>query len=227
MNNFDILVEYEPTLVSNWKVSYGTPVSCFKTWDRYTAVRHAKIVAKRNTPSQLIIRGKNGAGSRTIKFRGERQEEATSLSGLTIGKLVLWSTVLMLIVFIFIFSLVFFPVRWILRRLNEVVGELLGDTRYLRGVSRQHSRRKHGTKLCRAPGAGLLKIADFFFSARTVELCFNQLVADWRGEYFEALSNGRIYKAQWISMRYRYRFVMAMGLSNLFSFFARFLPAKK
>lgn len=67
------------------------------------------------------------------------------------------------------------------------------------------------------PGAILLAIVDFLFSHRYVEHTFKSLVADWRYEYFEALKQGRTYKAHWISARYRYRFIMAMSLSRIFS----------
>jgi hypothetical protein len=71
--------------------------------------------------------------------------------------------------------------------------------------------------ISKAPGINLLALVDFLFSPKTVEQTFKPLVADWRTEYFEALKQGRTKKARWISMRYRYSFIMAMSLSKVFS----------
>jgi hypothetical protein len=71
--------------------------------------------------------------------------------------------------------------------------------------------------LSKLPGAILLTTVDFLFSPITVEKTFKPLVADWRYEYFEALKQGRTYKAHWISIRYRCAFVWAMSLSKVFS----------
>lgn len=69
----------------------------------------------------------------------------------------------------------------------------------------------------KAPGQVLLSIVDFFFSPTTVENVFKPIVADWRVEYFDALRDGKRWKAQWIRVRYSLRFVMAMGLSKVLS----------
>lgn len=68
------------------------------------------------------------------------------------------------------------------------------------------------------PGTNLLALVDFLFSPKTVEQTFRPIVSDWRYEYYEALKQGHKYKARWISMRYRYSFIMAMSLSKIFSF---------
>ena len=72
-------------------------------------------------------------------------------------------------------------------------------------------------RISKAPGTRLLLIVDFLFSPATVEETFKPTVADWRKEYFEALRQKRFLKAGWISVRYRYRFILAMGLSKVFS----------
>lgn len=73
------------------------------------------------------------------------------------------------------------------------------------------------SRIQKAPGANLLAVAEFFFSHQTVEQTFRPLVADWRYEYCEALKESRKWKGRWISVRYRYSFIMAMGLSKVFS----------
>ena len=77
--------------------------------------------------------------------------------------------------------------------------------------------------LTRAPGMYLLTVADFIFRPTTVELTFRPLIAEWQSEYFEALKQGRKYKARWITIRYRFAFactfIKAMGLSKVFSVF--------
>src|SRR5262249_3070085 len=72
--------------------------------------------------------------------------------------------------------------------------------------------------IVRPPGARLLFLADFLFSAKTVDQTFKPLVADWRFEYFEALKGGQKLKARWISIRYLHSFVMAASFSRLLQF---------
>lgn len=58
---------------------------------------------------------------------------------------------------------------------------------------------------------------DFFFSPKKVENVFKPIIADWHHEYFDALKQGRKWKARWISVRYNYAFIMALGLSKVWS----------
>lgn len=69
----------------------------------------------------------------------------------------------------------------------------------------------------KAPGSKLLAFVEFFYSPKTVEHTFKPLVADWHHELFEALKTKRTWKALWISVRYRYAFIKAMGLSKVWS----------
>ena len=55
----------------------------------------------------------------------------------------------------------------------------------------------HRREVREAPGTRILRIADFLYSPATVEKIFKQEVADWRLEYFEALKEGRNWKARW------------------------------
>jgi hypothetical protein len=52
-----------------------------------------------------------------------------------------------------------------------------------------------------APGYLLLKITEFLFSKKTQADIFDQLIADMREEYFEALNVRRRRKAQWVRIR--------------------------
>lgn len=92
------------------------------------------------------------------------------------------------------------------------------DTIYRTSRVRQARSRAKGTRKMRgAPGTWWLQLVDFFFSPKTVEQTFKPIVADWRTEYTEALHQKRFLKARWINVRYTYHFIMAMGLSKLFS----------
>ncbi len=86
-------------------------------------------------------------------------------------------------------------------------------------VKRNWGLARHGSnlKIRGAPGSLLLRIVKFFFAPATVEFVFNPLVADWRDEYCAALNDKRPWKARWIGVRYRFSFLMAMGLSRAFS----------
>jgi hypothetical protein len=77
----------------------------------------------------------------------------------------------------------------------------------------------------KAPGTNLLRFVDFFFAASTMEKTFKPLVADWRTEYFDALQQGRKIKARWISVRYMWAFMLAMGLSRIMALFKKFSSA--
>jgi hypothetical protein len=80
-------------------------------------------------------------------------------------------------------------------------------------------------RIKKAPGSLLLRLVDFFYSSKTVENTFLPLVADWRNEYFEALMKGRKWKAQWISISYRYSFIQMMG-SGIISAIIKILKAR-
>lgn len=73
-------------------------------------------------------------------------------------------------------------------------------------------------RIRKAPGSSLLALVEYFYSPKLVEGVFKPIVADWRSEYFESLQEGRSRKAAWINARYLFSFVMAMGLSKVFSF---------
>jgi hypothetical protein len=78
-----------------------------------------------------------------------------------------------------------------------------------------------GPKVHKAPGYRLLAFVRFFYSSNVVTRVFEPLVADWQMEYCEALSQGRTVKARWISIRYSWQSVLAMGLLRVFYFISR------
>jgi hypothetical protein len=82
-------------------------------------------------------------------------------------------------------------------------------------------------KIKQAPGTKLLSFVEFFYSPKTVEEVFKPVIADWRTEYFDALKQKRTIKAHWISVRYKYHFVVAMGVSKVYSLFRSILSARK
>jgi hypothetical protein len=65
------------------------------------------------------------------------------------------------------------------------------------------------------PGTRWLSFVVFFYSPKTVELTFKPIIGEWQHEIFEALKEKRTIKARWISMRYRWAFLKAMGLSKV------------
>lgn len=83
-------------------------------------------------------------------------------------------------------------------------------------------RRVRVKRIRNVPGTKLLLIVDFFYSPKAVEETFKPTIADWHAEYFEALKQEKFLKARWISVRYTYRFVLAMGLSQVFSIIKSF-----
>lgn len=64
-----------------------------------------------------------------------------------------------------------------------------------------------------APGGHLLQLVDFFYSKKTVKRVFEQIVGDMREEHFEALHQGRKWKAAWVLVRGYWGFLKAMNLS--------------
>lgn len=85
-----------------------------------------------------------------------------------------------------------------------------------RGMLRRDQR--NDTRLIsKAPGGRLLAVVEYLYSPKTVEEVFEQIVADWRTEYFDALKEGKHGKAAWVKARYVFRFIMAMGLSRALS----------
>jgi len=103
----------------------------------------------------------------------------------------------------------FYLVTWLHKRVDE-----------LSGLSKRQL-------VKRPPGTRLLQIADFLSSPTNVEQVFEPLVADWQKEYFDALQQGRTLKARWISVRYYWRSILALGLSKVFSLLRSFTSARK
>lgn len=69
----------------------------------------------------------------------------------------------------------------------------------------------------RAPGGLLLSVVEFLFTKRSVEQVFVPTIVDMRDEYFEALSQNRIWKARWVRLRGTWKFFVAMGLDRVLS----------
>lgn len=82
-------------------------------------------------------------------------------------------------------------------------------------------------KIKMAPGLRLLRIVEWVFSEKTVELEFKPMIAEWHHEYFEALKEKRWIKAHWVSTRHRYGFFKSIIKSEVISFFRNFLSAGK
>jgi hypothetical protein len=109
-------------------------------------------------------------------------------------------------------------------KLREVLGS---GARFFQGLATRLRFRAANIpqKIKEPPGTKLLTLVEFFYSRKTVEEVFKPIIADWRTEYFEAISQKRDVKAAWISTRYRYRFMLAMGVEKLYSFFRSIISA--
>lgn len=65
-------------------------------------------------------------------------------------------------------------------------------------------------KIKSPPGSYLLTTANFLYKKETVKGVFEQIVSDWRTDYFDALSEKKTLKRRWISVRGHYEFYSAM-----------------
>lgn len=72
--------------------------------------------------------------------------------------------------------------------------------------------RKNVNSVSRPPGSFLLSVSNFFCSKKTQEDVAEQVIADMRIEYNQALFEKRKIKARWIRIRYCWIFVCAVGL---------------
>lgn len=103
------------------------------------------------------------------------------------------------------------PILALILAFFAILGSLLAVLRFAIEV------RMAANRIANAPGARHLILVDFLYSPRTVEETFKPIIADWRLEYFNALAEKRKHKARWISIRYSYRFALAMGLSHAYA----------
>jgi hypothetical protein len=78
-----------------------------------------------------------------------------------------------------------------------------------------------------APGSVFISISEFIFSERKHLETIVPLIVDMREEYFEALSQDRIWKARWIRIRGTWSFFKAIGLDRAFAFVSFFVKAWK
>jgi hypothetical protein len=79
----------------------------------------------------------------------------------------------------------------------------------------------------RPPGYMLLKVVAFLASKKFYSTVALQTISDMREEYFEALSQNRIWKARWVRLRGTYSFFAAIGLDRVFAFVSFFIKAWK
>ncbi|WP_437758413.1 hypothetical protein [Sorangium sp. So ce1389] len=83
--------------------------------------------------------------------------------------------------------------------------------------SRSQSIKRRRRRITGPPGCRLHALAGFFYSRKTMERVFDPMLADMRSEYFEALANGRIWKARWHRVTYYWAFVKSIGLHSVLS----------
>lgn len=80
--------------------------------------------------------------------------------------------------------------------------------------------RKNVNRLSRPPGSFLLSVSGFFCSRKTQEEVADQVIADMRIEYNQALFEKRKIKARWIRIRYCWIFFCAVGLYRVLNVIA-------
>jgi hypothetical protein len=77
------------------------------------------------------------------------------------------------------------------------------------------------------PGGFLLICSEFILPKNYYTNVALPVVVDMRGEYFDALSQNRIWKARWVRIRGTYSFFAAIGLDRAFAFVSFFIKAWK
>jgi hypothetical protein len=135
------------------------------------------------------------------------------MAGLIMGVLLLFIIVTMIGMVVWVFWHVISVLWYMMKQIIQAIS----DKSMLTGSQKTIS----AARLHRAPGANLLLIVTFLYPPKAVEEIFKPLVADWRMEYFDALKQGQTIKACWISCRYIYSFIVAIGLSKVFSIVRR------
>jgi hypothetical protein len=82
-------------------------------------------------------------------------------------------------------------------------------------------------KIVAPPGCLLANFADFIFSKQKLDTVLLPVISDMCEEYFEALSQNRIWKARWVRVRGTWSFFAAIGLDRAFAFVSFFIKAWK
>jgi hypothetical protein len=83
--------------------------------------------------------------------------------------------------------------------------------------------RVRAQRIVSPPGRRLLRVAEFFFSPKTVTLTFKPLIADWQFEYFDALKEKRgKWHLRMMTLRNYWYYAKACGLSKIAKFFKGF-----
>ena len=62
------------------------------------------------------------------------------------------------------------------------------------------------------PNTRLISWSGIFYSEIEIERVFNPLIADWYEEYYQAYNDGRIWKAIWLGLYYRWRLAHTMTI---------------
>jgi hypothetical protein len=79
----------------------------------------------------------------------------------------------------------------------------------------------------RQPGQKLEIMSEFLFSKKFFSNVIFPLISDMREEYFEALSQNRMWKARWVRVRGTWSFFAAIGLDRAFALVSFFIKAWK
>jgi hypothetical protein len=104
-------------------------------------------------------------------------------------------------------------------------GLLINSTTFLAMIIIRSNANRELNQLMTAPGSKLLAFSDFFFSNKQFVSVYGPIISDMREEYFEALSQNRIWKARWVRVRGTWSFFAAMGLDRAFAFVSFFMKA--
>ena len=86
---------------------------------------------------------------------------------------------------------------------------------------------KESKRLSGVPGNYFVQAIQFLVCKKRYEEMYLPIILDMREEYFEALSQNRIWKARWVRVRGTWSFFAAMGLDRALAFVPFFVKVWK
>jgi hypothetical protein len=92
-----------------------------------------------------------------------------------------------------------------------------GKTRTFLDLARRTENIPSAKRVYSPPGVSLSRLAEFFASPKTMERVLQPILSDLLTEYFNALAEGRRFKAEWVRLRGYWSFWIAVGLHSVVS----------
>jgi hypothetical protein len=105
------------------------------------------------------------------------------------------------------------------KKLPILLATILAILVTLRSESGKRQRVSKVSRIIRPPGSTLNRVAEFFFSPKTMEHVVTPIISDLQVEYCQALATDKKNKARWVRLKGYWSLFKALGLYSIVKMF--------